>query len=58
MKNQVLKLGTLYNFSSSRSQKIKFYENLAYETVSAYILGFTFYGVSRSKTNLHNKYMI
>ena len=24
----------------------------------AYILGFIFYGVSRAKTNLHNKYMI
>ena len=27
-------------------------------TVFVYILGFIFYGVSRAKTDLHNKYMI
>ena len=28
------------------------------KTVFVYILGFNFYGVSRAKTDLHNKYMI
>ena len=27
------------------------------QTVFVYIIGFMFYGVSRTKTDLHNKYM-
>ena len=40
---------------SSRDQSIKNYTKV---TVFVYILGFIFYGVSRAKTDLHNKYMI
>ena len=36
----------------------KYYENWTNETVFAYILGFLFYGVSGTKTDLHNKYII
>ena len=36
----------------------KYYKNWIKETVFVYILGFIFYGVSRAKTDLHNKYMI
>ena len=41
----------------SRGQKIKTLQKLNKETVLAYILGFVFYGVSRAKTDLHNKYI-
>ena len=40
------------------SKDKKYYRNWAYETVFVYILGFIFQGVSRAKTDLHNKYMI
>ena len=36
----------------------KYYKNWKKETVFVYILGFIFYGVSRTKTDFHNKYMI
>ena len=35
----------------------KYYKNWIKETVFVYILGFIFHGVSRAKTDLHNKYM-
>ena len=36
----------------------KYYKNLAKETAFVYIPGFIFYGVSRAKTDLHNKYVV
>ena len=36
----------------------KYYKTWIKEAVFVYILGFIFYGVSRAKTVLHNKYMI
>ena len=44
-------------FLSSRDEKIKNVTK-TYETVFVYILGVIFYGASRAKTDLHNKYMI
>ena len=41
-----------------RSKVQKYYKNWTKETVFVYIIGFTFYGVSHAKTDLHNKYMI
>ena len=41
-----------------RSRDQKYCKNWAEETVFVYILGFIFYGVSRAKIDLHNKYMI
>ena len=41
-----------------RSIDQKYYKNQTKVTVFVYILGFIFYGVSRAKTDLHNKYMI
>ena len=40
-----------------RSKDQKYYKNWRKETVFVYILGFIFYGVSRAKTDLHNKYI-
>ena len=36
----------------------KYYKNWAKETAFVDILGFIFYGVSRAKTDLHNKYIV
>ena len=36
----------------------KYYKYWTKETVFVYILGFIFYGLSRAKTDLHNKYLI
>ena len=44
------------DFKTSTGQK--YYKNWTLETVFVYILGFILYGVSRAKTDLHNKYMI
>ena len=41
-----------------RSKDQKYLKDWTKETVLVYILGFIFYGVSRAKTDLHNKYMI
>ena len=41
-----------------RSKDQKYYKNWTKETVFVYILGFIFYGVSRAKTDLHNKYIV
>ena len=41
-----------------RSIDQKYYNNLTKVTVFVYIVGFIFYGVSRAKTHLHNKYII
>ena len=41
-----------------RSKDQKYYENWTKDAVFVYILGFIFYGVSRAKTELHDKYMI
>ena len=41
-------------FQRPKDQKKKFF----FEAVFGYILGFIFYGVSRAKTALRNKYMI
>ena len=41
-----------------RSKDKKYYQNWTKETVFVYILGFISHGVSRAKTDLHNKYMI
>ena len=35
----------------------KYYKIWTKETAFVYILGFIFYGVSRAKTDLHNKYI-
>ena len=45
-------------FMSSRGQKIKNITKIEQKRLFVYILRFIFYGVSRAKTNLHNKYMI
>ena len=45
-------------FLSSRGQKIKNITKIEQKKLSVYILGFIFYGVSRTKTDLHNNYMI
>ena len=45
-----------FEFYMSKDQK--YYRNLAYETVFGYIFGFSFYDVSRARTDLHNKYVI
>ena len=39
-------------------RRSKTLQKLNKETVLAYILGFVFYGVSRAKTDLHNKYIV
>ena len=36
----------------------KYYKNWTKETAFVYVLCFVFYGVSRAKTNLHNKYIV
>ena len=41
-----------------RSKNQKYYKNWTKETVVVYIIDLVFYGVSRPKTDLHNKYMI
>ena len=41
-----------------RSKDQEHYKNWTKETVFVYILGFVFHGVSRAKTDLHDKYMI
>ena len=41
-----------------RSKDQKYYKNLTKETVFVYILDFIFYGFSRAKTDLHNKYIV
>ena len=41
-----------------RSRDQQHYKNRAKETVFVYILGFIFHGVSRAKTDLHDKCMI
>ena len=41
-----------------RSKDQKYYKNWTKETVLVYIFGFIFYGVSRAKTDLHNKYIV
>ena len=41
-----------------RSKDQKYYKNWIKETVFVCILGFIFYGASRKKTDLQNKYMI
>ena len=46
----------LCQFSMSKDQK--YYKSWTKETVFVYILCFIFNGVSRAKTDLHNKYMI
>ena len=46
-------MGSPCYFLSFRGQRIE-----QKETVFVYILGFIFYGFSRAKTDLHNKYMI
>ena len=50
--------GSPYYFLSSRGQKIKNITKTKQKTVFVYIIGFMFYGVSHSKTDLLNKYMI
>ena len=50
--------GSAYYFLSSRRQKIKNITKTKQKTVFVYIIGFMFYGVSHSKTDLLNKYMI
>ena len=40
-----------------RSKDEKYYKNWTKETVFVNILGFIFCGVSRAKTDLHNKYI-
>ena len=36
----------------------KYYKNWTKESVFVYVLGFIFYGISRAKTDLHNKRMV
>ena len=50
--------GSPYYFLSSRRQKIKNITKTKQKIVFVYIIGFMFYGVSQSKTDLLNKYMI
>ena len=50
--------GSAYYFLSSRRQKIKNITKTKQKIVFVYIIGFMFYGVSQSKTDLLNKYMI
>ena len=45
-------------FLFTRSKDKRYYKNWTKETVFVYILGFIFYGISRAKTDLHNKYMV
>ena len=54
-----LKTSIIMLFSEfHRSKDQKCYKNLTKYTVFVYILAFIFYGASRAKTDLHNKYMI
>ena len=39
------------------SEDQQYYKNWTKETVFVYVLGFIFYGVSRAKTDLYNKYI-
>ena len=39
-----------------RSKDQKYYKNRTKDTAFVYIIGFTFYSISRAKTHLHNKY--
>ena len=41
-----------------KSEDQKYYKNQTKDTVFVNILGFIFYGISHTRTNLHNKYMI
>ena len=41
-----------------RSKDQKYLKDWTKKTVLVYILGFIFYGVSRAKTDLHNKYIV
>ena len=41
-----------------RSKAQKYYKNWTKDTAFVCILGFIFFGISRSKTDLQNKYMI
>ena len=41
-----------------RSKDQKYYKNWTKETVVVYITDLVFYGVSRPKPDLHNKYVI
>ena len=41
-----------------RSKDQKYDKNLTKDSVFVYILGLISYGVSRARTDLHNKYMI
>ena len=40
-----------------RSKDQKYYKNRTKEAAFVYIIGFTFYSISRVKTHLHNKYI-
>ena len=45
-------------FQFERPNDQKYHKNWTKEIVFVYILVFIFYGVSRAKTDLHNKYII
>ena len=52
------KRGSPCNFLSSRDQKIKNITKYGQKRLFCLNFWFDFYGVSRDKTDLHNKYMI
>ena len=59
MQKSVLKAGGHHGiFSVFEVKNQKYYKHWTKETVFVYILGFNFYGLSRAKTYLHNKYMV
>ena len=58
VKNRFKNWGSPCHFLSSSGRKIKNITKIKHGTVFVYILGFIFDGVSRAKTDLHNKYMI
>ena len=49
--------GTPCYFPSSGGHKIKNISKIEHTRLFFYILGFIFYGVSRAKADVHNKYM-
>ena len=59
MKKSGLKTGDHHAiFSVLDVKRSKILQKLNKETVFVYILGFIFYGVSRAKTYLRNKYVL
>ena len=56
MQKSNLKTGD-YHAVFWRSKDLKYYKSWTKETVFVYILDFIFHGISRTKTDLHNKYI-